>query len=210
MEINESFNTNLDFKQYQVDADARKDIKKALTGFDACIQDIARSMASNMSASSNMINEVYYHAPTANSQNLYETYAAQPQAPQQQNYSGFPTAMQSVKYAVFPLANQAGKTRYTIADQVSGQKIVEGLHLSEGANAITKMLNGGHSFYSPQIRQILEFEDKYKKHYSDAVSFSRQVKNDTSRDALLETRFNEAKTNALTVKHQLLEFVKKV
>lgn len=121
-----------------------------------------------------------------------------------------PTAtngMQVGNYAVFSVPNSNGRMRYDVANMTTGEKIVGGLHLAEGANAIVKLLNRQYSFYSPQIKTILEHENNYQKHYQDAVSFQRKVK-DSPRDMILETRFSEAKRSAQMVKEKLEQYVK--
>ena len=122
-----------------------------------------------------------------------------------------PTATAGVQvgnFAVFAMPNANGKNRYDVANMTTGEKIVGGLHLAEGANAIVKLLNRQYSFYSPQIKQILEHEQNYVKFYQDAVSFQRKVKDSPIKDAILETRFSEAKRSAQIVKEKLENYVK--
>lgn len=108
-------------------------------------------------------------------------------------------------FAVFPVPNSSGKNRYDVANMATGQKLVGDIQLIEAANGIVKLMNKGHSFYSPQIKQILEFEEKYAKHYADALSFKRKAK-EAGKDAILETRFEEAKNCAQAVKENLSKF----
>lgn len=113
-------------------------------------------------------------------------------------------------FAVFPMPNANGKNRYDIVNMKTQQKIVGDLHLVEGANAIVKLLNKGHSFYSPQVKTILDFESTYTKHYQDAVSFKRKITNNPIKDSIMETRFEESKLKANETKTKLLEFSKKL
>lgn len=115
--------------------------------------------------------------------------------------------LQHGRFGIFPITSN-GKTRYDVADMASGQKVVGELFVMEAANYIAKKLNENYSFYSPQIRTVLELEQKYVKQYNDAIAAKRLVK-DTHRDALLENKFNEAKTKAVNVKQVLLDFIKK-
>lgn len=119
-------------------------------------------------------------------------------------------SVQVGNYAVFSIPNANGKNRYDVADQNSGNKLVGDLYMVETANAIVKLMNKGHSFYSPEIKNLLEFESTYKKHYADAVSLSRKIKNNPMKDAIMETRFTEAKQQAQAVKENLSRFVQKL
>lgn len=117
---------------------------------------------------------------------------------------------QTGNFAVFAIPNEAGKTRYDVVNMTTQQKLVGNLHIAEGANTMVKLMNRGYSFYSPQIKSILDLENVYTKHYQDAVSFSRKFKSGGAKDMILETRFNESKLKANEAKQKLLEFVQKI
>ena len=176
--------------QVKQKAQIRQDMSKKLRAFDRVASKVAAKVARSAT-----------HNPM-----LAEALQMKPIAETQNHMGG----MQVGKFGLFMVPNESGKTRYDIANETTGQKLVGGLHLIDGANAIVKMLNKGYSFYSPQIKQILEMEANYVKYYNDALSFKKKIKNNPSRDAILETRFEEAKLKASEIKEKLTNFASKL
>ena len=184
--------TNNDVENMQAEQKAkiRQDMSKKLRAFDKVASKVSAKIARS-AAHNPMLAEALQVKPIA-------------EGP---NHAG---GMQVGKFGLFMVPNDSGKTRYDIANETTGQKLVGGLHLIEGANAIVRLLNKGYSFYSPQIKQILEMEANYVKHYNDAISFKKKIKNNPSRDAILETRFEESKLKATEIKEKLSNFASKL
>lgn len=173
-----------------LDPRVAKDMAKKLSAFDRVSKKVAAKVA--RSAKTNPM-----LAEALNTKSIPETTA---------HVGG----MQVGKIGLFMIPNESGKTRYDVANEDNGQKIVGGLHLVEGAKAIVKLLNKGYSFYCPQIKTILEMEANYVKQYNDALNFKKKIKNNPTRDAILETRFEESKLKASEIKEKLISFTAKL
>ena len=117
--------------------------------------------------------------------------------------------VQREKYAVFGIPNGQGKTRYDVINLQEEKKVVGGLCLVDSANAIVKLLNNNYSFYSPEVNTVLKLEEKYTKHYNDAVSFQRKYKN-SKQDEVAKIRFDESKEKFLQIKEELINFNKQI
>lgn len=186
--------TNVNFREASDmpdDVKAKQDISKALKSFDKVLKKTSTKVIQE-----NMTDPRFKDAVTTRT------------VPQQPNQN-FSYGAQMDKFGVFSIPNNRGKTRYTVADMANQQPVIENLFLSESANAIVKLLNRGYSFYSPEIRTVLDLEEKYVKHYQDASTFKRKCK-DAGRDQILETRFEDAKDRAIAIKEQLIEFNNKI
>src|SRR5574343_206387 len=179
-----------------VDPKVKAEMKNSLSAFERAAKKAAAKVA-RAGYGNPMLGEALhtrsvtppdYLIEQMQAQGLYQP--AQPTAPAHhipEGYQAVPMmGVQTGNFAVFPVPNAAGKNRYDVANMTNGQKLVGGLHLVEAANGIVKLMNKGHSFYSPQIKQILEMEEKYVKHYQDAVVAKRKSKEDVT-DAVLET-----------------------
>ena len=149
---------------------------------------------SNHNNNQNMLNEQNHFGTPVNDTMLQPTY----------------TQPASNNFAVFAMPNEYGKTRYDIANQATGQKLTGNIALAECANGIVKLLNKGYSFYSPQIKSLLEFEQNYQKYYNDALVFKKKISNNPHRDMIIETRFEESKAKAQETKRRLVEFANKL
>jgi len=185
-----------------IDPRIKQDMAKKLSAFERVAKKAALKVAQAARSDGALFEAL--HTKHAELPSNYLTEAGQ--AP-----VATPTAgMQIGGFAVFAMPNENGKTRYDVVNMTTQQKIVGGLHLAEGANTMVKLMNKGYSFYSPQIKNLLDLENSYVKHYNDAISFSRKVKNSSAKDAVLETRFEESKLKASEVKQKLLEYIKKI
>ena len=178
-----------DMKEQQK-AKIKNDMAKKLSAFDRVAKKAATKVA-RMAQNNPMLAEALHTSSI----------------PQTTAHAG---GMQMGKFGVFMIPNENGKMRYDVANETTGQKLIGGLHLAEGANAIVKLLNKGYSFYSPQIKQLLEMEASYVKQYNDALSFRKKIKNNPTKDAILETRFEESKLKANEVKEKLINFASKL
>lgn len=198
-----------------VDPKLKQGMKSDLNAMQRAAERAARKVAQNARHNPALLeamNTRYVEAPA----NMLTEYGVpQHLQPSQPSFTSPPQltipvmGVQTGQHAVFPVPNASGKNRYDVANMTSGQKLVGGLHLVEAANGIVKLLNKGHSFYSPQIRDLLEMEEKYVKHYQDAVSFKRKYQ-ENQKDAIMETRFEEAKRSALQIKENVTKFCSKL
>jgi hypothetical protein len=188
--------------QVPVDPRVKSDMAKKLSAFDRVAKKAAMLVARSARSDGALLEALHTKTPanllTENGMSGY-THPATPTA-----------AMQVGNYAVFAIPNEAGKSRYDVVNMTTQQKLVGGLHLAEGANSIVKLMNKGHSFYSPQVKTLLDLENEYVKHYNDALTFRRKSKASGTQDMVLETRFQESKTKASEVKQKLVEYVKKI
>ncbi len=178
----------------KVDAQAKADMINSLNAFEKASRKAANKIASS-AKSNNQLNEAL-HTKLVN-------------VPTQFNETPTGKASFGVQvgsYAVFAIPSANGKTRYDVANQTTGEKILGNLHLVEVANSIVSLLNKSYSFYSPQVKTLLEFEEKYSKHYQDALTFKRKSQDD-KKDTILETRFEESKRKALEIRENLKKFV---
>jgi hypothetical protein len=101
-------------------------------------------------------------------------------------------------HAIFPVKNDAGKTRYDVANVTTGQPVAKSIYLYESADAMVKLLNKGYSFYSPEVRDVLMGEETYVKHYNDALTYKRQAQG--SKDLINESRFESSLEKAQQAK----------
>ena len=60
------------------------------------------------------------------------------------------------------------------------------------------------------IKEYIKQNGECYKHYNDCISFKRKIKNNPNKDMIMESRFNESKNQALHVKDQLADYIKKV
>lgn len=111
------------------------------------------------------------------------------------------------KFAIFPSTNKAGKTRYDIANLETKTTVTENLFLHDTAMSIVKLLNRGHDFYSLEVKEVLDLEQLYIKHYNDMLVFKRQHK-EPGKNVIAETRFEDAKDRAIKVKERLASIAK--
>lgn len=184
-----------------IDPRIKNDMSKKLAGFDRVAKRAAQKVA-NAARNNPVLAEALYTKHTSIPSNILTEGG--------NNLSPATSGVQVGGFAVFPVPNSNGKTRYSVVNMNTQQKIIDDLHLVESANGIVKLLNKNYSFYSPQVKTILEFEASYTKHYTDAQSFSRKIKNNPTKDSIMETRFEESKLKANEVKQKLLEFSKKL
>ena len=189
-----------------VDPYVKQVMTKNLGAFDRAMKKVA-SKAVNQLKEQMTYDNMLHEAVVTRTVSAPQTYLNEQVSNNMPNKPA--TGMAIGNFAVFTVPNANGKARYDVADMTTGNKLVGGLHLAEGANAIVKLLNRQYSFYSPQIKQILEYENNYVKHYQDAVQFQRKVKS-SPRDMILETRFDEAKRSAQIVKEKLEQYVKTI
>lgn len=178
-----------------VDPQAKKEIMNSLSIFEKVAKKVAKNVAQTAGTDTQLMNALQ-------TRNITNSMITEQNAPI--------AAVQTGGYAVFAMPNESGKTRFDVVNMHTQSKIVGGLHLAEAANSIVKLLNTGHSFYSPQIKNILDFENSYVKHYQDAVTFKRKSNASSAKDAIMETRFEESKLKAVEAKQKLLEYTKKI
>jgi hypothetical protein len=150
-----------------------------------------------------MLNEMVVHTQNTllegirRDQQLFEAVQTKPIENPINNQQGVAVG----NFAVFPVRNAQDKTRYTVAETTTGQAVYENLFLSANAESICRLLNRKYSRYSPEVKQVLDLDESYVKHYRDAVHAQKKSKQN-AHDQILETKFQTAKERALEIKEK--------
>lgn len=101
------------------------------------------------------------------------------------------------------------KKVYDIFNSTNNECITDDLFLYEAAYAIVKYLNKGHNLLSADIRNIARLERDYATNRTDAGIFKVRLnesvkKKDARKSQLYETRFQESKAKALSIKEEII------
>lgn len=170
------------------EAAKRKNLmKKALNAWNVSAQKIARRVVTE--ATTNVPMQIALHQQA---ESMGINYGHVPIMP-----VGFKS-----QFGVFPMTNESGKTRFDVVNMTAQTKTAQGICLLETAEAISKYLNRGHSFYSPEINNLLELERQYVKHLTDAMQTKRSNP-DPKRDAVLESRFKQSQNLAVAARNNI-------
>jgi hypothetical protein len=105
----------------------------------------------------------------------------------------------------------AGKQFYNVVNSSTGETLANELSLYETAHGLVKLLNQGKFFNTPEVHQLLEWEQQYTSHRIDAVRFHRASRRanklgDDHRSQLMETRKQASLDKSMTAKRQIREF----
>jgi hypothetical protein len=108
---------------------------------------------------------------------------------------------------------ERGIKYYDVISTVTGDPIARDLTLYESALSLTKLLNFHVGINSPRIKEILELEEKYSHHRSEAAVFKARSKQRTEageleRAAVAEDRFMESRDMAIKYRNKLIEVSK--
>lgn len=104
---------------------------------------------------------------------------------------------------------EVGVKFYDVTNVRTGEAIAHDLTLYESAVCLCKLLNRSLGVNSPQIREVLRLEDDYARYRQEAVMFKHRFKQRTEagdqvRAAIAEDRYQEARSNALKLREELV------
>jgi hypothetical protein len=102
-----------------------------------------------------------------------------------------------------------GVKSYDVTNIHTREAIAHDLTLYESALCLCKLLNFHVGINSPAVKGILEMEESYAHHRSEAARFKHRNKQrldagDTARAAIAEDRYDEARSAALQVREQII------
>jgi hypothetical protein len=98
---------------------------------------------------------------------------------------------------------------YDVVNVHTNEPIAHDLSLYESALSLTKMLNKNVGINNPRIHEILRLEDEFTRQRTDASTFKRKInrmikEGDEFRAHIAEDRYNECKTQAVSLRNQLI------
>jgi hypothetical protein len=93
------------------------------------------------------------------------------------------------------------------------EPIAHDLSLYESALGLTKLLNKNVGINNPRIHEILRLEDEFTRQRNDASTFKRKInrmikEGDEFRAHIAEDRYNECKSQAISLRNQLIVICK--
>jgi hypothetical protein len=102
-----------------------------------------------------------------------------------------------------------GVKSYDVTNIHTDEAIAQDLTLYESALCLCKLLNFHVGINSAQVREVLDLEDRYARFRHEAVVFKQRIKQrsssgDSVRAAIAEDRYQEARTNALNLREQIV------
>lgn len=102
------------------------------------------------------------------------------------------------------------KKVFDIYNAATNECLADDLFLYEAAYAMVKYLNRGNNLLSSEIRNIAKLEREYAACRTDAGIFRVRLreslqKGNRQKTQLYETRFNDAKDKALTIKAEIIK-----
>lgn len=102
-----------------------------------------------------------------------------------------------------------GLKTYDVSNVYTGEAIAQDLTLYESALCLCKLLNFHVGINSSQVKEILNLEEQYARQRQEAAIFKVRVKQrteagDHTRAAIAEDRYNEARSQALDLREQIV------
>jgi hypothetical protein len=106
-----------------------------------------------------------------------------------------------------------GTKTYDVVNVHTNEPIAHDLSLYESALGLTKLLNKNVGINNPRIHEILRLEDEFTRQRNDASTFKRKInrmikEGDEFRAHIAEDRYNECKTQAISLRNQLIVICK--
>lgn len=103
---------------------------------------------------------------------------------------------------------KGAKKLYDVYSKSGNYLIAKDLMLYEAAYALVKALNTGKLINDPIVKRILQLEEHFCTHRSDAARFRKRhgtaaQNNDQVNMDIYEAKYQNARTNALGVRHEL-------
>lgn len=108
-----------------------------------------------------------------------------------------------------------GQKTYDVTNVHTGEPIAHDLSLYESALGLTKLLNRNVGINSSRIREILELEEEFTRHRTDAAVFKRKMnrmlsEGDGFRANVAEDRYEECKRQAIELRSRLISICKSI
>jgi len=105
------------------------------------------------------------------------------------------------------------KKHFDIVHSATGDVIAKDLWLYEAAHGLVRHLNNGKPINSPEIKQIIHFEEKFSARKLDAINYAKKFtrannSGDYQKANILEDRFDYAKSQALEAKAKITQLAK--
>ena len=104
---------------------------------------------------------------------------------------------------------------YDVTNVHTGEPIAHDLSLYESALGLTKLLNRNVGINSSRVREILELEEEFTRHRTDAAVFKRKIsrmlkEGDDFRANIAEDRYEECKRQAIELRSRLISICKSI
>jgi len=97
---------------------------------------------------------------------------------------------------------------YDIVNVYSNESLAQDLYLYEVAHGLVKLFNRGETLTSQSVREMLNYEEQYSRNRLDALRFKKRYqesikKKDYTTADIMESRYQQARSHALSAKNQI-------
>ena len=104
---------------------------------------------------------------------------------------------------------------YDVISTYNEEPIAKDLYLYEVAHGLVMLLNRGETITGRAIREMLNLEEQYTRNRLDAIRFKKRYNeslrnNDRSTAEIMESRYSQAKTQALQAKNNINNLYEKL
>jgi hypothetical protein len=108
-----------------------------------------------------------------------------------------------------------GQKTYDVTNVHTNEPIAHDLSLYESALGLTKLLNRNVGINNSRVREILELEEEFTRHRTDAAVFKRKMnrmlsEGDGFRANVAEDRYEECKRQAIELRSRLISICKSI
>ena len=98
-----------------------------------------------------------------------------------------------------------GKQFYAVYNRLTNESIADDISLYETALGIVRLLNKGEAPGGIQVRNLLEADDAYTSHRTDALMYKRKMSNtgDRSKQDIFESRYQASLDRCMQAKKRI-------
>src|SRR5476651_112227 len=151
----------------------------------------------------------FYEATNSSVERIQERAETNPRLKEALATKKTPKGVQDGSWEIRVHEDSPGSKTYDVVNVHTDEPIAHDLSLYESALSLTKMLNQNVGINNPRIHEILRLEDEFTRQRTDASTFKRKInrmikEGDEFRAHIAEDRYNECKTQAVSLRNQLI------
>jgi hypothetical protein len=151
----------------------------------------------------------FYEASNSSVERIQERAETNPRLKEALVTKKTPKGVQVGSWEIRVHEESNGTKTYDVVNVHTSEPIAHDLSLYESALSLTKMLNKNVGINNPRIHEILRLEDEFTRQRTDASTFKRKInrmikEGDEFRAHIAEDRYNECKTQAVSLRNQLI------
>lgn len=155
----------------------------------------------------------FYESTNSSVERITERAETNPRLKEALNTKKTPAGVQVGSWEIRVHEDTPGNKTYDVVNVHTNEPIAHDLSLYESALGLTKLLNKNVGINNPRIHEILRLEDEFTRQRNDASTFKRKInrmikEGDEFRAHIAEDRYNECKSQAISLRNQLIVICK--